>query len=120
MGNSKSKVRMSDNFVVYRKYKTTNNLKEKLCEAQYGLSFEGAEMFWVDIDQRQSIPVIFLEETTKEEAEKMLKNLLNLHLEQKGSFVSGVAIKNWDELNEGDSIIFQKYWRDDMFLLCFM
>ncbi|BAU80027.1 hypothetical protein A9K97_gp324 [Tokyovirus A1] len=120
MGNSKSKVCTSENFVIYRKYKTSPLLKEKLCEAQFGLSFEGAQMFWVDVNQRQYIPIVFLKETTKEEAEKMLKNLLNVHSEQKGSFVSHVSIKNWDDLKEEDFVLFQRYWRDDMFVMCFM
>lgn len=120
MGNSKSKTRMSENFVIYRKYRTSPLLKQKLCEAQYGLLFEGAEMFWVEITQSLHLPIIFLKETTKEEAEQMLKTLLNIHSEQNGYFVSGVSIKNWDELKEDDFIVFQKYWRDDMFVMCCM
>lgn len=50
----------------------------------------------------------------------MLKTLLNIHSEQNGYFVSGVSIKNWDELKEDDFIVFQKYWRDDMFVMCCM
>nr|WRK65507.1 hypothetical protein MarFTME_462 [Marseillevirus futianmevirus] len=120
MGNSKTKIPMSDNFVVYRKFRTSPLLKEKLCEAQYGLNFEGAKMYWVDVSQNLYIPIIFLKETTKQEAEKMLKDLFNIHSEQKGSFVSNVFIDNWDELKEEDFVVCRKYWRDDMFLLCFM